>query len=318
MNYEYMRESSMEDSFVYKTLNSSNGIIEKMIKFMKTSITIDKSAIEEQYMQIKKFNGSPLAPKVLASFDKGEIELLYSKDSKVTISIPFIVRRKGDRIISTIFISSFSSIDKNDGSLTIPVKQLYALMESAYVALKLQTDPTRIERNVALMRICADVYTEMFIKILNKEYAISTNKELNDSISFVIKKFFLTNIWNYPSKDLIDNYSSLDLKYIQEMDLSLLKQEYNDAQIKDINDLIKFLSERNPRMNGLTTRYFIERYIISYHGSALLSMDYLPYLFFVIINIILGSFLIATGSLNDLVKNTKNINRFYVELSKTI
>lgn len=318
MNYEYIRESSMEDSFVYKTLNSANGIIDKMVKFIKTAIVIDKNAIEEQYNQIKKFNGSPLAPKVLDAFDKGDIEILFSKEAKISMSIPFIVRRKNGKIISTIFVSTFSDINKTYGTLTIPVKQLYALMESAYIALKLQIDPSRIERNVALMRICSDVYTQMFIRILNKEYAISVNKEFNDQITFVIKKFFLTNIWNYPSKELIDNYSSLDLKFVQEMDLSLLKQEYNDADIKDINELIIFLSQRNPRMNSLNTRYFIEKYITTYHAAALLSIDYLPYLFFVITNTILGSFLISTGALNDLVKNIPNMKKFYPELSKTI
>lgn len=311
-------ESTIEDSYIYKTFNSSNMMIEKIVKFFKTSTALDKSFIEEQYIQMKKLTISPLTSRVVDAYDKGDIELLYSTTSKVGLSIPFIIRRnQSGKIVASIFISTFSSIDKND-NLNIPLKQLYGLMESAYIALQLQLNPTRIQRNVALMKICALVYNQMFMKILNKDYALSLDKVLFDKVSYCIIRFFLDKIWEYPNKGLIDSYASNNLKYISDSDLDMVRMGYNDYKINTIEELLLYIKTISPRMNDLNIRYFIERFINTYHGSSIMSIDYLPYLFFVIVNILLGTFLISQTSLNDVVKNTEGITKFYSELSKLI
>lgn len=318
MGEKFYMESSIEDSYIYKSFNASNSLIQKIVKYLKTSVALDKSYFEEQYMQMKRTSISPLSRRVIEAYDAGKIELLYSRETKIGTSIPFIVRKneKG-QVVVTIFISTFSVLDKND-NLTIPVKQIYALMESAYVALQLQTYPANITRNVSLMKLCASTYVEMLMRILNKEYALTLDKPLYDKVTYSLKKFFLTNIWNYPNKDLIESYASTDLKFIEELDLSLTKQAYNDVEIKDINDLLNFIKTLSPRMKDLNTRYFIERYVNTYHGSSILSIDYLPYVFFVIINILLGSFLISQAALNDIIKNINGMQKFYPELAKII
>lgn len=314
----FLHESTIEDSFIYKSFNASNSLIEKLVKYLKTGVLLDTSYFEEQYSQIKKTGISPLSVKVLDAYDNGDIELIYSRDTKIGTSIPYIVRKneKGN-IVVTIFIATFSTIDKN-GLLTIPVKQLYALMESAYVALEMQKNPTKIQRNIGVMKICTSVYTQMMMRILNKEYALSLDKSLFDQVSYVITRFFLTNIWGYPNKDLIDSYASNELRHIEELDLDLTRQGYENANITDINTLLQYIATLSPRMKDLNTRYFIERYINTYHGSSILSIDYLPYVFFVIINVLLGSFLISQVALNDIIKNTKGMNKFYPELSKLV
>lgn len=311
-------ESSMEDSYIYKTFNASNSLLEKLIKYIKTSTALDSSYFEEQYMQIKKSSVSPLSKKVIEAFDNGQIELLYSREEKIGISIPFIVRKKPDgKIVSTIFISSFSTIN-SDNDLTIPVKQLYALMETAYVALQMQMYPMKIQRNIGLMKICSSIYTQMMIRILNKEFAITSDKTLYEKVQYAFTRFFLGKVWEYPNEELVKGYAKQELKVLNGMDLDMLETEYTDSDIKDFNELLRFVSSLSPRMKELNGRYFIEYYIKTYHGASILSIDYLPYVFFVIINTILSSFLISQTALNDIVKNTRDINKFYPELSKTI
>ena len=314
----FLQESTMEDSFIYKSFNASNGLIEKMVKYIKTSVLLDTSYFEEQYSQIKKTGISPLSTKVLDAYNNGQIELLYSRETKIGNSIPFIIRKneKGN-IVATIFIASFSTIDKNS-NLTIPVKQLYALMETAYVALQMQLNPTKIQRNLGTMKLCSSIYTQMIVQILNKEYALTLDKTLYDQVTYIVTRFFLTNVWEYPNKELIESYAKSDLKYIEGFDLDLTVQGYDNAGITDFNTLIQYLSTLSPRMKELNTRYFIERYINTYHGSSILSIDYLPYVFFVIINTLLSSFLISHRALNDIIKNTRGINKFYPELLKLV
>lgn len=314
----YVYESTMEDSFIYQSFNASNSLVDKLVKYLKTSVALDASYIEEQYSQIKKLVISPLSQKVIQAYDNGDIELLYSRDVKIGMSLPFIIRRnQNGKIVATIFISTFGMIDKN-GVLNIPVKQLYALMESAYVALELQRNPTKIQRNVGIMRVCCDVYTEMIMRVLNKQYALTTDRALHDKVSYAVSRFFLEKVWEYPNPSLIESYASINLKYIEPIDLDLVKQGYDSFQIKNINDLLGYIKTLSPRLSELNTRFFIEQYVNMYHGASILSIDYLPYVFFVIINVLLSSFLVSQATLNDLIKNIKGMNRFYPELSKNI
>ena len=313
----FVYEASMEDSFIYKTLNSSSGLIEKIVKYIKTSVALDKTYWEEQYSQIGKGIISPLCGRVLEAYDNGLIELLYSRETKVGTAIPFIVRKKDNKIVASIFISTFSTIDKSD-NLTIPVKQIYALMQCAYVALQMQINPMKIQRNVALMKLCSTVYVQMIMRILNKEYSLILDNTLYEKVQYCVARFFIERIWEYPNKNLVDAYASNDLKYIDNIDLDMLKTGYENFGITDINKLIEYIKTLSPRMSELNIRYFIERFVNTYHSSALISLDYLPYVFFVIINILLGSFLISQAALNDLIKNIRGMNKFYIELSKLV
>ena len=318
VNFKNINESTLEDSFIYRSFNASNGFIDKFIKYIKTSVALTKDDFDEQYFQMKKVAISPLTPRVIEAFDNGFIEILYSNSVKIGISFPFIIRKnENGKIVATIFVSSFGTMDKN-GNLNIPIKQLYGLMESAYIALQLQINPQKIQRNMGIMKLMTSVYSEMMIRVLNKEYSLSLDKELNDKALYILNRFFLEKIWEYPTPTTIQAYATQDLKYIESMDLDLLETGYDNAQIKDLDGMLSYMRTISPRMSDLNTRYFIERYINAYHGSSILSIDYLPYVFFVVTNTLLGTFLVSQTALNDIIKNIKGMNKFYPELSKLI
>lgn len=316
---DYVCENTMEDSLVYKTFNQANGVVDKIVKYLSSGVPLDKSYIEDQYAIIRRGVGiSPLSQKVLEAFNNGDIEIVWNNTEKVGVAMPFIVRRKSDgKVVSTIFINAFATI-KDDSILVIPAKQLYGLMEGAYIALKLQTDPVKVMKNAELMMTTASVYTEMMARILNKEYALTLDKVLYDKVCYCIKRFYLECVWEYPNTGLVSNYASSDLKYIQQFDLDALDATYSKMEIKTIANLLEFVKSLSPRMSDLNLRYYIERFIKTYHGASILSIDYLPYVFFVITNVIMSTFLVSQTALNDIIKNTKNINRFYSELARVM
>lgn len=316
---DYVCENTMEDSLVYKTFNQANGVVDKIVKYLSSGVPLDKSYIEDQYAIIRRGAGiSPLSQKVLEAFNNGDIEIIWNNTEKVGVAMPFIVRRKSDgKVVSTIFINAFATI-KDDSILVIPAKQLYGLMEGAYIALKLQTDPVKVMKNAELMMTTASVYTEMMARILNKEYALTLDKVLYDKVCYCIKRFYLECVWEYPNTGLVSNYASSDLKYIQQFDLDALDATYSKMEIKTIANLLEFVKSLSPRMSDLNLRYYIERFIKTYHGPSILSIDYLPYVFFVITNVVMSTFLVSQTALNDIIKNTKNINRFYSELARVM
>ena len=316
---DYVCENTMEDSLVYNTFNQANGVVDKIVKYLSSGVPLDKSYIEDQYAIIRRGAGiSPLSQKVLEAFNNGDIEIVWNNTEKVGVAMPFIVRRKSDgKVVSTIFINAFATI-KDDSILVIPAKQLYGLMEGAYIALKLQTDPVKVMKNAEPMMTTASVYTEMMARILNKEYALTLDKVLYDKVCYCIKRFYLECVWEYPNTGLVSNYASSDLKYIQQFDLDALDATYSKMEIKTSANLLEFVKSLSPRMSDLNLRYYIERFIKTYHGASILSIDYLPYVFFVITNVVMSTFLVSQTALNDIIKNTKNINRFYSELARVM
>lgn len=318
MKIEYFSEATLEDSFIYKTFNNSNDILEKIISGLKNGVSLDKTYIEEQYLQIKKSYISHLSRDVLDAYDNGYLEILYTPTNKIPISIPFIVRKKGNTSVATIFISSFSTLNDKGDILNIPTKTLYILMESAYVALSMQDNPIKLMRNTTLMKLCNEIYVQMVIRILNRDYALSLEKTTYNQIIFCISRFFLINLWGHKNNDVITSYALAACpSNIDNMsDMYEIIEKYDNANISDISDLLTFLKTLTPRLSALSVKYFIERYITTYNPSAVLSIDYLPYVFFVIINTLLGGFIVSQNAMSDIVKNTKGINRFYQELTK--
>lgn len=316
---EVRYESSLGDSYLYGMLNTSGQIQTKIITALKEGVLLDSSYIQEQIIQIQKTRISPIADRVLDSFRRGDIQLVYNKDVKMTKSLPFIIHKTRDGSAKvSIFISIFASLNKAEDALNIPMKSLYILMESAYIGLQMQLHPTGVQRNTTVMRVCNYVYTQMFMRILNKEYALSLDQMTFNRVSFIISRFFLERVWELRNEDYAFTYAASTCLNPDVNDLRILHEEYSLAKIGSLTELFNFLKKQFTRMENLTIRYFIERYINMYNGTAVLAIDYLPYVFFVIINMLLGGFLVNQGSLNDIIKETPMANKFYAELTKLV
>jgi len=320
MKTSLFTEASMSDSFIYGLFNASGEIQTRIMRALKEGIVLDKSFIEEQLIQIEKTRVSPLVPKVLEAFNDGAIRLVYWKTTtqKMTKSVPFVIHRSSQGPVVSIFISSFGKLVADDMHLDMPMKNLYILMESAFLALNLQLRPQVFMRNTTLMKITNEIYVNMFMRVLNRDYALSLDVNLHDKITFAISKFFLTNIWGVTNVDIINNYA---LQTTTEKKIELLDNiasEYESKNPKTIEELFGFLKDISPRMDSLTVRYFVERFLNTYGGSSVLCIDYLPYIIFAIDNTIIGGFLLSQNTLADIVKNTKDIRKFWAELAKLV
>lgn len=324
MGAKLITEATMEDSYIFSLFNENKELTAKMLSYIKTAISIDEDLLQEQLLQIKKSRISPLADEVVGAYARGEIELLYNRSVKVPLATPFIVRRDPSfngntfNIRATIFLANFGNIPKQGTSFDIPMKNLYVLLESAYVALYIHKYPTKIQRNYGLMKILCSIYTSMFTRIMNREYSLSLDQDLYDRVNFIISRFFLENVWELRTPDIIFNNAMINIQNPNVADLRILSQTYTDANIKDISDALLLIKSLSPRLNNLSVRYLIQRFMTTYHGGAVMAIDYLPYMFYVIINTLIGGFLLNQTTLADIIKNNKQVRTFYPELVKMI
>lgn len=317
-------ESTLSDSYIYGLFNNDLTMTKRISEAVKNGIVIDNSYIQEQILQIKRTRLSPLVDTVLKAYDDGNIILIYSKLIKITQAIPFVVLKMGGKNKVVIFINNYGSISDNSTvnggkTLNVQMKDLYVLMEGAYLAWAYYEYPVKFQRSIGLMKLTNHIYTSMIMRILNKEYALSMNQELFNSVSYSVSRFYLERIWGSGNHDLIFTYASQTCtNTVNKANLLVLDDQYTQADIQSVDQLMTFIKSISPRLESLNIRYFTEYYINMYRAPALLSMDTLPYFIFTLVATYCGSFIVNQPIINDIIKNTKNSNIFYNELSKLV
>lgn len=317
-------ESSLSDSVMYQSFNGNAEMTKTIITAIKDSIVIDASYIEEQIMQIRRTKISPLAETVLSAFEDGSINLLYSKIVKVPKAFPFFVTKVQGKIKVFIFVNNYGTISKSDLAtngkyLNITMKDLYVLMEGAYCAYKYTLYPTKITKNLGLMKLSCNIYTSMILRILNKEYSLSMDQTSYAKVSFCISKFFLERVWMSQNHDINFSYSfSCINTAVNKAEMLVISEMYDAKNIMNIKDLIMFIKEISPRLQTLTIRYFTQCYINLYKAGAMFSLECLPYFIYTIEATLIGSFLVNQPIISDITKNIKGMNTFYSELVKSV
>ena len=313
-----LTEASLSDSYMFGEINKSAMSSKKILSALKSGIRLDASYIQEQLIQIKKSRISPLCDNVLQAFSKKEIVLLYNKSVLIGKSIPFVCMNEGGKPTAFIFIADFSGVTEDGASLTIDMKKLYVLMEAAFICREYYSEPWKFQRSPILLKTIASIYANMCLRLLNKEYSLSLDKNLYDQVNFAIAKFYLSKVAELPNKDLVNSYAMKTCVSPSKSYIDDINMKYDSAKINNIAELIKFISTLSPKMENLTFKYFFERWISTYGVGAFLGLDTIPYLIYIINNVLLGGFLVNVVSLSDMIKNTKGINLYYPELSKIV
>ena len=322
MNVFY--ESTLSDSYIYGLFNNDLTMTKRISEAVKNGLIIDSSYIQEQILQIKRTRLSPLVDSVLKAYEDGDIILVFSKLVKITQAIPFVVLKMGGKNKVAIFVNNYGNISDSGTvtggkTLNVPMKDLYVLMEGAYLAWSYYEYPVKFQRSIGLMKLTNNIYTSMVMRILNKEYALSMNQELYNKVSYAISRFYLERVWGCENHDLVFTYASQTCtSSVNKSNLLILDDEYTQAKIQSVDQLMVFIKSISPRLDSLNIRYFTEYYINMYRAPALLGMDTLPYFIFALASTYCGSFIVNQPIINDIIKNTKNSNIFYNELSKIV
>lgn len=326
MNESVFTEASLVDSVLYKSFNNNAEMTSTILSAIKDSIMLDSSYIQEQLMQIRRTRISPLADNVLKAYEDGDIVLLYSKVKKVPQALPFFATKMHGKIKVFIFVNNYgtiskSSLNSDEKYLNMTMKDLYVLMEGAYTSLKYAQNPMQTKRTLGLMKVSCNIYTNMILRILNKEYAVSMDQDLYAKVSFCIAKFFLQNIWMSDNKDVNFSYAVNTIHSnigVNRAAMLQVSDEMDDKNISNITELLDHLKEFSPRLASLNFRYFVQCYINTYKAGAMFSLECLPYFLYTIEATMIGSFLVNQPMIADITKNIKGMNTFYPELVKAI
>lgn len=327
MNIEVFTEAALSESYLFQTFNRSAQLTKRVLSAVQDGEIIDKSMIEEQIIQMEKVRVSVLTERVLEAYERGDIVLVYSNKQKMPSALPFTVTRSADTkgLKAFIFVGNFGTISTNmngDRYFNATMKDLYSLMEAAYIGLEYAKDPIRITKKLGLMKTSVEIYTLLILKLLNKEFALSMDHAAYDKVSFVIAKFFLERVWMSTNKEINFSYAKAVNPSNQGaniLELQILNDEYDSANIKTFDDLVKFLPKVTPRItSNFTISYFMDGYIRMYKPAATFGLEVLPYFFFMITSSLIGSFIVRSDVVTSVTKYVHGMNKFYTELTKSI
>lgn len=325
--YSLFTEVSLSDAILYNTFNANGALTKIMIKAVKDGIRIEKSHIENQINDINRTKISPNVDAVLDSFYNNSIILMMApKDMRMPQVLPFFIMKSSTGLRAYIFLNSFGTLtssenNSNDKYLNMGMKDLYVLMEGAYIALEYNKNPMKIRKSLGLMRLSSKIYTSMILRILNKEYAISIDPMLYTKAAFVISYYFLTRVWESNNDDVNFTYSSNVIEtreFVDKRELLLIKDDMDNNDCTDIAKTIAFLSNLNPRLKGLNFRYFTQCYMNTFGTASLFGIETLPYFLFTVTSSLIGSFIVNQPIITDVTKTIKGMNNFYPELVKAL
>lgn len=239
----------------------------------------DYSVLPEQIpeiMALMKLNGDAIVKNALKAYDNGELVILYNKEtSQVSNVLPYIVMSKDGHATAYIFADKI--IDNLESSNEYV--KLMAVIEAAYLALRLQQNPAKFLSNRPLILSFCNLYTAMVSAPLEQKVYMK-GENLTKALLYIMAYYyrmidgerFDVNALPSISKKIISDK-------VQPSFIKQIGEEVKNMQDMNFMTFIELIKQINPnRYKDLDTMYMT--YFIGVCGIPLtFALENLQYLF---------------------------------------
>lgn len=243
---------------------------------------------------------------------KKNLILVYSEKYKVPASIPYVIR-KGTPPTIYVNVSNFTKMTDTGYLECIPRQEsgLMAVLFSAYCAMAYTEDRVPTSN---VLKTMALTYSGMFGTIIGYNSSISDPIMLT-KLKYLGAKFFC--IQAYGTENGADlfyrNLSSyFENKISSKQVIDSLDLQFPDDSFDNIELLFTKILQVYPNIKNLSLAAFLENWIKRFGPATTMSIDYVGYMLYVMVSIILGSPAINIRSLDPVVPNT--ISEAYADL----
>lgn len=268
----------LSETSLYMKFNETSDItnnIKAEISQSKENIVAPETI--KEILALIRLNGDAIAKKSVDAYLKGEMVIIHNKaTSKIPASLPFIVM--GYKGTPTAFI--FADKVVNNITAASEYTNLMAVMEAAYLALKLNTSPDLFLMNSQLMLTLCNIYTMMVVAPLEQRLYMKGDN-LTKAMMYVISYFY--NIFrgdnmtveSIPFKRLLNDKVNPDVA-------NQIIDDVVSNPDKSFMGLLKMISKINPiRYKDLDSMYL--SYFTSTCGVSLIfALENIAYLFLLI------------------------------------
>lgn len=315
-------ESSIATSTVWNKLNTmdpKHPMQQKAVQLIKGDAKeLTNEDIQAAYVAVKQISDT-LTIASIKAFDNQIVRLLYTANQSKAMNqaIPFLTFKSQGNYVTYIFTNRNYVSDKG-GSYSIQAPTFRDLITGATVANGIRRNYDKMTASTYLQQTLMTIYCAFVYRILNREYSIMTEKDAFDKIQFWISKFFLLQVFGVTdSPENINKMASSRVRYLDNIGLQEAIDVYDHANVTTINDLLELMRTQIGRMKSLNLGTFLSDWIDYYHVQAMLAVDTIEYLVFMVLCLLSGNNIINIAAA-DIVKETRNINQLRGELLKLV
>ena len=315
---------SIRSTYLYSQLNKSGDFDNNIKTLIEKGVVPTNNELERQFSTINSYYKFPLKTNVMDAVEAGAVKpMMFPKgitaQHKIPSCLPFILMAGGGDVKAIAIIDNYAAFDDTTNLVTIDPMKLYTFLETAYVARGIQKFFAQVRSNTTMYVDAANVYSHMFIRQLNKKFALNINKTAYQKVMYCAAKFFLINVLQLQESQMINNYALKNSPDVPETSIQRIDDVMHEAAAelgfegnpyKDISAFISSLARSAYLIiNGLdqiTVREYTKEFISMFNNSVLFALEHLTYFIFNVFATVNGAFLNNQYIFKDVMGHSGN------------
>lgn len=301
---------SIRNTYLYDSMNKGNYLDNNLKSIISKGKKLKADDLQYEVSTINKYYKFAMKKSVLTAFENGLLKAIVlppGTTEKMSSSVPFILYGNGGAIGAYVFIDNYVQYAKTSDTYSIDPRKLYCLLESAYMAIIIQKNYPVFSRSAVLAKEGGAIYAHMFIRVLNRKYALNVDRRAYAKVLFLAAKFFMINLLGMdPESEAVFNYAVSVSEVNSPITVRELDQRFDvDKAYENLNTFITFLRKNaymiTQSLAELTMRDYLVDYVNMYSSTSIFALEHFSYFMFAIDSVILGAYLNNQAILEDIV-----------------
>lgn len=267
----------LSQTSLYEKFNQSSGITKSVVEEIQSGKEhrVKPEDIPE-IISLIRLNGDPIAKKAVEAFQNNEIVIFFNKEtSKVPTALPYIVMTKGNDTRAFVFADRVV----NNINSTQEYTSLMAVIEAAYLALRLMKNPNSFVMNRPLMLTLGNIYTLMAVTPLEQKIYMKGDN-LVKTMLYLFAYFY--RMIDGPEFTIIPAYKRIISDKIEDSVVKQIMEEVRSLEDNSFMSVLNLIKQINPvRYKDIDVLYMT--HFNSTCGTSLIfALENLSYLFLLI------------------------------------
>ena len=306
----------IKDTFLFEFYDKAVDLRGKMLQYSPVLDNLDKKLLEDELYTISKRYNYPIKNKVISDIESGLIVPVLNKERvKLPTALPAYLYKDQDKIVAVVNFTNYVSKTMDD-TLHGDTRQIFACLQTGTITLGCFHKWNQIVSNQEVNKLGALMYAKMFVKVLDKMFAVNLDNIKADKLKFIAARFYIEKLLGKPWSESAMNTCLTVCSNTTRNTIISFNNELNPKAFDRLDNLIEMISERIEGCSGLTIRAFLDTFMRMYGTSAIFALEYLPLFFHAIFSVAVGAHLNSEFMIESLMG--KDIERLYNAVSNII
>lgn len=262
---------------LYEKFNQSSDITKSVIEEINSAKEhrVKPEDIPE-IISLIRLNGDAIAKKAVEAFQNNEIIIIFNKEtSKIPTVLPYVVMTKGNDTRAFVFADRVV----NNINSTQEYTSLMAVLEAAYLALKLGKSPNTFVMNRPLMLTLGNIYTLMAVAPLEQKVYMKGDN-LVKTMLYLFAYFY--RMIDGPEFTIIPAYKRIISDKIDEGVVKQIMEEVRSMENNSFMGVLELIKQINPvRYKDIDVMY-MTHFNATCGTSLIFALENLGYLFLLV------------------------------------